>query len=236
MIFVKEYFPNPAVEGEVTRLEFWINDPTESIELIEVESEAAAGFIDITEQINDRGLYFLDVLYAATGSKAVTFRYTVAAVPTSLSYSLDVTPLSDDPQFSNDSDLIEIEDSILGYLRKGRSSFRDKHRAARKLILDTLHAQRITTSQGGRLEFENIAEIEDVKAWSKYLALYFIFSSLQTEPDDFFATKAAFYKSLADQFAADAAIKIGEDFDNSGTIEDDEKRNRDLVTTRLVRR
>jgi hypothetical protein len=118
-------------------------------------------------------------------------------------------------------------------VRKGRASFLDKHREAQLRILSHLDQKRIYTNDGQRLVAENIADLEEVRVWSKYLTLQIIFEGLINETGDTYESKANSYEVLATKESSRAALTIQER--NSDNVLE-ETGKRDLQTIRILRR
>lgn len=201
------------------------------IDSVEVEPEAAAGFIDVTSN------NYLDWAYLTDGEKTITLRVTDSLMAQS-TFTKTITVLSeaDDRLFSTDADLVACEDDILNYVRKGRFSFLDKHRVAQGRILDQLDMKRIYLNDGSRITAENIQNLDEVKTWSKYLTLQIIFEGLVNETDDVFTQKAEQYRNMAEETGNRAALTIQQDKDGDGNIETEENNRLDLYSSRIMRR
>lgn len=227
-------FPNLQLEGTVqtddkTRLDgttTFITQDEATITLVEIEPEASAGFIAVT---SDK---FLDWQYTTDGTKTVTIRVTTDGSPVTASKTLEVLTPANDKLFSSDAELVEHEGDILGYLRPGRASFLDKHRAAQDRILGWLDEHRIHDTSGDRLTKADVVDTAEVNDWSKFLTLQIIFESISNAVDDIFSEKARKYGLLVEQARNRAVLRL--DRNNDGTIDDGE--HQDNFSYRLVRR
>lgn len=118
-----------------------------------------------------------------------------------------------DSLFSSDKDLIAVENNILGYLIKGRSSYLDFHRQAQEQILDWLWSngyskQGVNYEQKIRLTKWDILDYEDVRSWSTFMCLRLIYQSIRNAKDDVFKDKAKTYEGLELSARNQAALRI----------------------------
>ena len=154
-------FPTLEIEQTVqmddrTRLDAttsYITPGENAITLVEIEPEAGSGFIDVTSS------RYLDWQYSTDGSKSVTVRITTDGAPVTFSKTLPVLSVADDKLFSSDSELLPYEPNLLEWVREGRNSFLDVHRAAQDRILSWLDENRIWDEQGNRLTKEDITDL-----------------------------------------------------------------------------
>jgi hypothetical protein len=226
-------FPNLELEDVLqvddrTRLDgtkTYITQGQAAITKVEIEPNSGAGFIDVTA---DR---YLDFQYDHSGNKNVSIRVTAGSVVTATKSIMVVTSGSDH-LFSTDEDIRTYEDDILRYVRSGRNSFLDKHRAAQRDILDELDRRRIYNSDGTRFEKTQLVDIVEVKTWSKFKTLSIIFQGLSNAVDDVFSRKSNYYADLALQASKQAIIRL--DLNKDEQITSDEFV--DTWTTELVRR
>lgn len=186
--------------------------PDESaITLVEIEPEAGSGFVNVT---SDR---FLDWQYSTDGSKLVTVRITTDGSPVTFSKTLAVLSVADDKLFSSDSELLPYEPNLLDWVREGRNSFLDIHRAAQDRILSWLDENRIWDSEGNRLTKDNITDLDEVNDWSKFMTLRLIFEGLSNAIDDIFHQKALRYMEMESKARNRAALRL--DRDNDGNTD-----------------
>ena len=199
-----------------------------AVTLVEIEPEAGNGYITVTgANYKD---WYLDWSYAgATRTVVVSLRITAGAT-TTVTQSISVVTSTDDYLFSNDYDIRALEPDILKYVPEGRKSYLNVHREAQKKILDTLDEAGYTDTEGNKLTKAAVVDISEVRAWSKYLALSFIFRGIYNAVDDVFAEKARHYESMASKAFDRAKIRL--DLDGDGAIavgEAVEVVSRDLV-------
>lgn len=186
----------------------YITPDENAITLIEIEPEAGSGFIDVTSS------RYLDWQYSTDGSKSVTVRITTDGAPVTFSKTLPVLSVADDRLFSSDSELLPYEPNLLEWVREGRNSFLDVHRAAQDRILSWLDENRIWDEQGDRLTKEDITDLEEVNDWSKFMTLRLIFEGLSNALDDIFHEKALRYMEMESKARNRAALRL--DRDNDG--------------------
>lgn len=227
MIFIQSKSEEKIQIDDKTRIDAtgtFISPDEAAITLVEIEPEASAGFIDVTST------NYLDWSYSAAGEKVATIRVTTDGSPVTKEISLTVLSVTDDRLFSTDKDIVSHEADIYRFLRPGRASFLDFHRIAQKMILDSLDQKGIYDNQGNRLVAADLFDLEEVKAWSKYLSLSLIFTSVQSEIDDVYASKSQAYADMAIKQSTRAALRLDL---NNDSVQDS---HADLISTRLVRR
>lgn len=227
-------FPHLVLESTVqtndkTRLDgtkSFVSADEAAITLLEIEPEASAGYVDVTS------LKYLDWQYSTAGSKTVTIRITTDGSPVTATGTVLVVTPSTDALFSSDAELVEHEGDILNYVRPGRNSFLDKHRAAQDRILGWLDEHRIWDNDDNRLTKAAVVNVSEVNDWSKFLTLQIIFEGLSNAVDDVFKEKSKTYERLAESARNRATFRL--DFDGDGTQEANEVL--DVRSTRLLRR
>lgn len=176
---------------------------------------------------------YLDYAFSTAGSKTITVDAThVGGVEPAAqkSVSLEVVTAASENLFSEDSDLISHEPDLLNYLHEYRADYRYAHRLAQESILNSLDEANIRDSNGNRLTAAAIVDIEEVRYWSKYQALAFIFEALSNQVEDIFNEKGARYRTLRDSAKNRAVIRFDQDGDG---VADEEATFR---STRLIRR
>ena len=227
MIFIQSKSEEKVQVDDKTRIDAngtFISPDEAAITLVEIEPEASAGFIDVTS------IKYLDWSYATDGAKIATIRVTTDDSPVTKQVSLTALSVANDKLFSNDKDITSHEVDIYRFLRPGRASFLDFHRVAQKMILDDLDQRGLTDNSGNKLVAADIFDLEEIGEWSKYLALYLIFTSVQSEVDDVYSAKAKGYMDMALKNSSRATIRL--DTNQDGAVDS----RPDLHTTRLVRR
>lgn len=234
-------FPNLILEKDIqvndkTRLDAsksFVTQDEAAITLVEIEPEAAAGFIDVTPSPATKASdYFLDWQYSgATRTVTATVRITTDGAPVTFSDTIEVTTAADDMLLSNDKDLTAIEEDILKFVPKGRNSWLNVHRKAQQLILDEIDERGITNTDGTRITKDQLVEIEDFRQWSAYMTLWLIMNDISNSVDDKFANKAASYKNTMDFHRERSFMRI--DFNKDGNIDAGEKEP--VRSSRLIR-
>ncbi len=191
----------------------------ETIAIIEIQPEAAADWIDVSET------GYLDWAYATEGAKVPTVRLTLSGdtppTPTEFSGDLLVITSEDDLLFSSDAKLRAHQSDILKFLPEGRASFLDAHRRTQTLILDWLAKEGYLDTAGQRLEKDAITVTEDVESWATYLCLSLIYEDASNAVDDVFAGKAKGYYGKATN-ARDRAV-LSLDLNGDGEADVSEK-------------
>jgi hypothetical protein len=227
MIFIQAKNEEKVQVDDKTRIDAtgtFISPDEAEITLVEIEPEAAAGFIDVTSTS------YLDWSYATSGIKVATIRVTTDGAANTKEFSITVVSVVGDRLFSTDKDIVSHEGDIYRFLRPGRSSFIDMHRLAQELILEDLAKRNITNWDGTKIQKTDIFDLDEVKEWSKFLTLSLIFKSTENEVNDFFMIKSNDYKKQAEMAANRATIKLDKDVD--GVVDS----SPDLVSGRLIRR
>lgn len=122
---------------------------------------------------------FLDWSFDAPGTKTIKLRVTTESGDKEVSKDILVVSSETDALFSNDDDLKQRESDIFRYLRDGRASFLDKHRAAKAEILQDLKNDELLD-----LDAESLTGLAinpgALRDWSKYLTLSIIFTDADT--------------------------------------------------------
>jgi hypothetical protein len=174
----------------------------------------------------------------ATGDSIETVNKTVSVKITNLSGNDTVTKtiqiISEraDHLFSEDAELTPHELDILRYVRAGRTSFLDKHRAAQDRIITRLDEMRVWNSDGSRITKSQLLDVAEVNNWSRYLTLQIIFEGISNAVDDVFSKKAEKYAKLSREAENRAVLRW--DQDNDGTVQPTE--NTDLRSFSMRRR
>lgn len=213
-------FPNLLIEsvvqvGDKTRLDArktFISLGESAITLVRIKPEAAGSFVDVTSQ------KYLDWQYSTAGTKVVSVEVTTNGSPVVVTKNLISISEVDDHLFSGDAELVDHEPSIMGYVKEGRNSFLNVHRAAQDRIVTWLDEQRIWDDQGNRLTKNAIADVQEANDWSKYLVLQLTFEGISNATDDIFHEKSLRYKALAEAARNRASIRL--DLDGDSETED----------------
>ena len=117
------------------------------------------------------------------------------------------TPESD-YLFTSDQDLLAEEADIMKWVPKGRSTHLNVHRRAQQNILDWFDRNGYCDENGEKLDKWAVTDVSQVKLWSAYLALRFIFKSISNAIDDVFASKAEYYEKLEIEARNRAVLKL----------------------------
>lgn len=192
----------------------YISPDEAAITLVEIQPAASEAFIDVTSN------RYLDWQYSTDGTAAVVVRVTTDGSPTTFTKDLSVLSVADDKLFSADSELLPYEPNILDYVREGRNSFLDIHRASQDRILKWLDENRYWNKQGEPLTKEDIINLDEVNDWSKFMTLRYIFEGLSNATDDIFHQKSLRYKDLELQARDRARFRV--DINGDGDVDNNE--------------
>ena len=182
-----------------------------NIQSVTIQPEASGDTYTVT---SDK---FLDYAYSTSGTKTitVTLNHTGQGGAVTKTATVEVVTAADEKLFSNDSDLIAHESDILNYLSEYKASYKYAHRLAQETILNNLNERGIRSSADARLTAAAIVDIEEVKQWSKFKALSYIFESLANAIDDIFADKANRYRNMASNAEGKALIRLDTNSDST---------------------
>jgi hypothetical protein len=215
MIFPVIQLEASVQESDKTRLvatKSYITPDEAAITLVEIEPHTGDGYIDVTTNL------YLDWQYPTDGEKTVTLRVTTDGAPESLIKTIMVLSVADDKLFSSDQDLMPYEPELLNWVRAGRNSFLDVHRASQDRILTYLDEKRIWDTNGDRLTLDAITDVVEVKDWSKFMTLRLIFEGISNATDDVFHEKALRYKALEVEARNRAALRLDRDGDGETDV------------------
>jgi len=201
-----------------------------AITLVEVEPEAGSGFIDITgTSFRD---WYLDWEYATDGTKTISLRITTDGLPTSETLDIECVTEVDDKLFASDYDLEVYENDIRKWVQPGRNTFKNIHRLAQTDILEWLYRNGYTARDGEKLTLDAILDTEEVREWSIFLALSFIFETLSNSVGDIFEQKARGYRSRMLTARRRSILRLDLNGDGVGSVFE----GYNLITKDLVRR
>ena len=218
--------------GDKTRLsgiKTFITQDEAPVTLVEIQAEAAAGFIDVTN--DDQDLWFLDWIYSTAGSKTVSLRITTDGAPQTFTHILTSITEADDKLFSTDQELAMIEPEVLKYVPKGKASFKYVHRQCQSEILEHLYTNGYVKTDNTRITKDEVIRIEEVSYWSRFMALRYIYRQLSNAVDDIYDQKSKRYENDEHKWRHKAILKL--DFNGDGTQGEYESAN--LTSKRLVR-
>lgn len=185
-----------------------------AITLLEVQPEAAASFVDVTS------LGHLDWAYSTDGDKVIGLRVTTDGLPQVFNSTLSIITAANDKLFSNDSQLTPYEPNLLQWVRSGRNSFIDVHRASQDRIIKYLDENAIWDQSGQPLTKEDVINISEFNDWSKFMTLKLIFEGLSNATDDIFHIKALRYKKMEFRMRDRAIIRV--DLNGDGSLDANE--------------
>lgn len=211
----------------------FVSKGASAISTVEVEAEAAAGYVTVSGTGIQPKDWTLDWVYSTSGVKTISLRITQAdATVTTFTKTLEVVTEAADLLWSDDQDLVTYEVDLLKWLPDGKASFKFVHRRSQSLILDWLDEIRIYKDDGTRIEKADLTHTEDLRKLSTMWTLENIFSSISNRPDDVFAQKATYYAEKRRE--AQNRGRIQADFNQNG--EEDTWESADLRTVTMVRR
>ncbi|MBO9665921.1 MAG: hypothetical protein J7501_03840, partial [Bdellovibrio sp.] len=183
------FFPLIATDrlvfaGEKTRLsciKSFVSDGTEAPLKIK-PSEDQPQFISITDTKQ------LDWVYATPGEKVITVEMGEGDDAVQITHTVTVLNASALKLFSTDDDLIPYEPEILSYLPDKWSTFNIVHKVVQDRILDALDKAKIWKN-GVKLTADDIANVDEVRAWAAAMAMQFIYEGSSNQVGDVFAQK-----------------------------------------------
>jgi hypothetical protein len=161
----------------------------------------------------------LDIMYTTDGVRTVTFTMSdndTTPNTQAISKTQTVVTIVSDYLYSEDYELIQYEQDILKYIRDGRNTFIDFHRAAQTEILNYLDREGVRDVNGDKIIKTSFIDITEVKEWSKFIVLRMIFESLSNVKEDIFFIKATKYKAMENE--AKNRVILLFDVDGSGTV------------------
>ena len=222
--------PTQVQTGEKFRLDLsrtFVHVGDHSLQTLEVTAGGET-FDVLTEK-------YLDFVYDDTGEKTISVLAECGGQghpASNKDFTITVVSESDENLFSKDNDILPYESDLLAYLPDGRGDYRYVHRIAQTGVLDSLDERGITDTSGNRLEASAIVDVEEVKSFSKFLALQYIFEHLSNSIEDIFYEKSKRYELMANKAKNRAILRL--DFDGDGTIESNEKKR--VFSGRLYKR
>lgn len=230
MIFPNLQLENIIQASDMTRLNarssFVSKDEASAITKVEIEPEAAAGFIDVSGPLVagelDPENFFLDWEYAGA-SRIVTASVRVTAGgagPTTDTKTIEVITELDDKLFSSDTDLIGHEFDILNWLKPGRNSFLNFHRRAQGLILAHLDREGYIDKDQNKLTKAAFIDLDEGKEWSTFITLRLIWQDASNSKDDKQMKKATLYEATELDSRERAIIRL--DLDKDGKLDEGE--------------
>ena len=219
-------FPDLKVDsvcqvGDMLRLDAsrsFVSKGETAITAVTIAPESSVSAISVFSSVQSD--WYLDWVYASAGRQNITVQITNDGGTASKIYMVDVLSSAQDNLFSNDNDIASIQTDILDYLPPGRLNFNYAHRRAQEMILEDLDARGFTDVNGRRLDKWAVTDIEEVRAWSRYLTLALINEDNSNSIDDVHARWAERYRSDALRMSDRAVLRI--DRNNDGKLSDGE--------------
>lgn len=209
----------------------FISGSAATISNVEIEPDSGAGYTSVYN-LGDKEKWILDWAYTSGGDKTISVRLT-DSLANQVTMSMVITCLTSaqDRLFATDADLKALEDDVLLYLPKGRSSFKYMHRKVQNEILDWIKDIGLRRRDGTEYDKDDIIDISEVKKLSIEWALYLIFEDLVKRPDDVFDRKSKLYQDRKNEAMRKARLKL--DYDQSGNLDKSEFYN--LQSSRMSR-
>lgn len=206
-----------------------------AVTAVEIEPYAGAGFIDVTPTpTSDSKSYYLDYVYATSGTKTISLRITTGGSPETFTTTVSVVTAVADALFSSDNDLKAIEPDVMKWLPKGKSTWNFVHRKVQDKIVNEIYKNRILSNDGTKLTKDEFIDVDEVKEWAVYYALSIIFYSISNSVDDIFARKAQSYEKQKNEYMNLAMNILWLDYNKDGNLTAGEKQ--DFRSIAMVRR
>lgn len=207
----------------------YVSKGESAITIIEIEPEAGSGFVDVTDADSDN--WFLDWQYNLEGTKTISLRVTTDGVPVTTTLDIVCLTEAEDKLFSDDQDLVRHETSILKYVPRGKNTYKYVHRLCQTECLEQLYKDGYFATDGSKLTKAEVIDVEEMRQWSKFMALRLIFRDLSNAVDDIYDRKSKMYENDEQMWRTKSRLKL--DINKDGTLGDDE--GFDITTRKLVR-
>lgn len=234
-------FPNLEIEPTVqvndrTRLDASKSFATQDIGAVtKVEIDPGTGtFIDVTPTTpTDSSLWYLDYQWGTAGTKTVQARITAGSTAV-VSSTVAVVTEAADYLFSNDAEMSTHEPDILKWVKAGRNTFKDVHRAVQTEILDYLDEKGYVKIDKSKFVKTDLVDVTEVRQWAKFMAMRIIFEGIQNADDDIFEKKADHYEEKEIYHRNRAVLRI--DTDGDGVVDNDTDEGLSMSSGSLYRR
>ena len=172
-----------------------------------------------------------DWIFSTAGAKIITLRLTTSTATTqTFTKTVTVLDLTAQKLFSLDSDLYIIEPEIDQYLPKRWSSWNLVHLKAQEYIIDWLDEKKIFKRDGSKYGVNDILDLQEVKQWSTYKVLEFIYEGNSNIVGDISSVKRDKYRTMSDEKASRSQLSLN----YSGDVADTTQRT-DLFSVQVVR-
>lgn len=173
------------------------------------KSAALLSILGFTLDPETKAIQFLGDRVDRSRRKVVLTLDLAVSAPVSKTYYVQVLTPETDFLFSTDQDLIAEEADVMKYPPKGRASFLNVHRKAQQHIVDWLDRNGYRDESGAKLTKWHLPDRGQVRLWSSYMALKFIFQGVQNAVDDVFSEKAKTYEGLEIVSRNRAVLELG---------------------------
>ena len=172
-----------------------------------------------------------DWIFSTAGDKIITLRLTNSTGDfETFTKTVKVLDLTAQKLFSLDSDLYIIEPEIDQYLPKRWSSWNLVHLKAQEYIIDWLDEKKIMKRDRTKYTVNDLLDLQEVKQWSTYKALEFIYEGNSNIVGDISSVKRDKYKSMSNEKASRSQLSLN----FSGNSEDTTQKT-DLFSVDVVR-
>lgn len=172
-----------------------------------------------------------DWIFSTAGEQIITLRLTTSTAATeTFTKTVTVLDLTAQKLFSLDSDLYIIEPEIDQYLPKRWSSWNLVHLKAQEYIIDWLDEKKTFKRDGTKYGVNDILDLQEVKQWSTYKVLEFIYEGNSNIVGDISSIKRDKYRAMSDEKASRSQLSLN----YSGDVADTTQRT-DLFSVQVVR-
>ena len=207
--------------------------PDSEISKVEIKPIASGEFVDVT----DVDGWYLDWVYSAAETVTISVKVTSGLSPSEVTLvqtsTISVVSSATDALLSADQDLKVHESEIFDLLKAGRSSFKDVHRRARKLIIDQISEENRKNGTGNTIAITDIFDVTALKDWATFLALRLIMFDNSVSIEDRFERKADYYKAYENQAKFLSLSSVEFDEDQSGAAD---AKSPNFSSVKMVRR
>lgn len=190
------------------------------VSLVRIRPSASDSFYTVTTlDPSDNTTWFLDWQYSTAGIKTIDLEITTDGSPVVISETIEVVTAAAENLFSVDADIVALEPDAIEYCKDGKNSLNDFHRQAQASILDELYRKKIMSTDGEKLDAEDVIDVQELKPWSIYMVLTKVFQSMSNKVDDVFAQKSKYYESKRLEAENMAMNQLRLDFNKDGNQE-----------------
>lgn len=172
----------------------------------------------------------VDWIFTTAGVRTIHLRLSTTQ-PASQVFQKDITVLDLTAQklFSLDSDLYIIEPEIDQYLPKRWTSWNLVHLKAQEYIIDWLSEKKMTKRDGTKYAVADLLDLQEVKQWSVYKTLEFIYEGNSNIVGDLYSIKRDKYRELANEKASRSQLSLNFNGDLTDTTQKVELNSINLV-------